>query len=229
MSAGINVLGIPLFTLEDLVRLVVMIRRENSFLLCYPTEGGRFVVGSYLTSVGKNVVATFPHITTEEKPPSIVSFTSDLNGREKILMEHVSSAQFFTVSVSYLLSSPHREIEPKEVECAFSRAPVDSLLSLVKLGVSTSTEDFMPFVWYDQSRRKFVLSVKTKGSEETDDGVMLFDYASEGPDKTQKYIRYRAKNGHEELEFTTGIADYSSKYVAIINVMELPYYHFERK
>lgn len=226
LASDINVLGISVSTLEDLVRLVVMIRRENSFLLCYPVEGEGFKVGSYLTSVGKGITATFPHITLERKPPSIISFTSDLNGRENILLEPSSSTQFISVPISYLLAVPHNEVDPQEVKCVSSKAAADGLLSLVKLGISTSSEDFMPFIWFDRSREKYVLSVRTRGSEEGEEGVMLFDYTSEGPRETQKYIKYRISNGREEMEFTPGTADYSSKYVAIVNVKKLPYYQF---
>jgi hypothetical protein len=221
----LKVLAIPVSSIEDLVRLVVVIRDRSSILISFPaTKEGRYVSGSYLNPVGESISATFPYVVLDEKPKSILGFTSDYEGRERLVEGPYSSSNFAPIPVSYLQGKPHREIDPGQVRCTFSRVPAEDLLSLVKLAVSTASEDAVPFLWYDHSRSSYALSVSTKGSNDLGEGLMMIDWASPPPRKDQKYVSYRLNDGREEVTFTPGMNDYSAHFTAVINVKELPYY-----
>ncbi len=225
-----KVLTIPVSSIEDLLRLIVAIRNRSSVLISFPTaEEGRYILGSYLNPVGENVSATFPYIVLEEKPRSIIGFTSNYEGMERLVEGPFSSFNFAPIPVSYLENKPHKEIDPQRIRCTFSRTSTEDLLSLAKIAVSTVSEDTMPFLWYDHSRSKYVLSVRTKGSNDLDEGLIIFDWASPPPTRDQKYVRYRLKDGKEEIMLTPGINDYSAQFTAIINVKEIPYYDFRNK
>lgn len=229
MSSKIRVLEIAMSSLDDLIRLAFLMRRENSILLSYPVNQESYSIGFYIPSIAENFVATFPYLITEEKPPSLISFSSSIEGNEVISKKPISSSQYTSIHIAHLQSKPHKEVDPSKTDCAFSMVETESLMSIVKLGLAASTEDYLPFLWFDHSHNKYVIAIGTEGSDDFKGGLIIFDYNSSAPQVGRNYIKYRLVDGSEELHFTKGIDDYSAQYIAIINVNDLPYYKFKIK
>lgn len=226
MAKGIKALEIPLDTVRDLARLVAVIRGSSSFLLAFPRSGGLYVLGTYLHPVADNVSTTFPFVDIGDRPQTILGFASDVSGREVLSSKDFSSPGFLSIPVAFATAKPHVSVPPGDIKCSTTRVSVEDLSSLTRLAVSTVSEDFLPFVWYDLSRKLYVLSVKTEGSDETEGGLMIFDCDGPQPGEHGNYIRYRLKGSVEELELTEGVNDYSAKFVAVIKTSRLPYLEF---
>jgi hypothetical protein len=226
--AKITVLGIEVSSLEDLARLVVAFRQDLAILVSYPSPGGGgYIVGAYLLPISRDISSTFIYHRSRKKPASLIGFTTGYHGRERVVEGTIPSSDCLSIPVAHLKECPHQEVEPEDVACDISATSTEDLISLVRLAVSTTEEDFTPFIWRD--KEDYVLAVRVKAIGDGRDALMVFNHPSQEKYGGKNYIKYRLTMGREEMSFAEGVDDYSAKYVVVINVEKLPYYQLGRR
>jgi len=217
-----KVLGIKLRDVKDLIRLHVNLKRERLGLLSYRVNSA-YHIGFYFSPVIKEISAVFTYVEKEEKPSQILAYS--ISGEnDDVINGYVDSPQYANIPVAFLNKSPHIFIDPDDVELSYDVVPVEDIMSLVSIALSTHIESAMiPFIWYDEKHESYVLNVEASSDDE--EAMVIFTYGKE------KYLgRYVEVNYKEyNVEFVSRIRDISKRYIIVIRVEELPFFKFKVK
>lgn len=218
-----RVLGIPLFSFKDLVRLAVSVKREHISLLSYPYNK-KYVVGLYLPPFTKELSALFPYILLDKKPSSRYSYTSGIKEHEEVRVGIVNLSDYIPIYISFIKEQPHKLVNLDSLSCELRTIELEDIHSLVYLSISlTDNWTFIPFLWYDTVYKRFVLTLEANPREDIPGELLILtlDYRSLDVEKDNFIVYDQSK---DSIEFSSGYKGVSYQYVSIIKTYKLPYY-----
>jgi|Deesub1362B_J571_1020462.scaffolds.fasta_scaffold00003_480 hypothetical protein len=218
-----QVLGIRLKGLSDLIRLAISLKREKAVILTYPINKNLYEAGLYLPPFSKELSAVYPYIRIAEKLRPVYSYSSNESGRESIKEGFIKSSTYLPVYTIYLKQVPHNYIDLNKVEYEITTVELEDVNSLANVSLSTlDSWMYLPFVWYDTDNEKFVLSLEVNPRDDISGELLVLHHEYRALPSHANFIAYNPEKG--EVTLTSGFTGLNYQYVSIIRSFHLPYF-----
>jgi hypothetical protein len=218
-----DVLGIRVRSINDLLRLAVSIKREKAVVITYPTEKGLYEAGIYLPPFSKELSAVYPYLVTDKKLHPVYSYSSNEAGGESIREGMVRSSLYLPVYTAFLKEIPHRYVDLDKVKYEITVVELEDLSSLVNLSISIlDSWMYIPFVWYDVDNETFVLSLEVTPRDDVPGELLVLNYEHSNLPNDINFIAYEQENGR--IELTNGFKGLNYQYISVIKTYALPYF-----
>jgi len=219
-----KVLGIEAFSINDLLRLHVNLKKNRLGLFSYRfgSEPDVFHIGFYFPPLVKAITAVYVYATLKCKPSSIYSI--GIGDKEDVREEYVESSTYANIPVASISGPPHQFIKPSEIEVSYDVTEVDDLISFATIAYSTYLESaIIPFIWYDESRGEYVLNVEA--SSDNEEAIAIFTLKYSEPKSGYLEVDYKSN----DVKWVKKPKDVSKKYILVIKARQLPFFSFKKK
>ncbi len=217
-----RVIELEVADISDLIRLHANLKQDKYGLIYFEDERNRKILGFYYSSFIKNIDAVFIYHSTNTKPPRVISYAPFFNGREVIEKGPIDSTSFINIPIAYIEDTPHEVVDPAKIKMRWRIVKVTDILSLVVLAcMSYYNNVVMPYIWYDEMRKVYVLVIHSSNDEVSAVYFTLNDrYKS-------PYISLDIKR--LDIQFSESVSDVSRSYVLVVKAKSLPYFDISKK
>ena len=219
-----KVLGIEVFSVNDLLRLHVNLKKDRLGLFSYRFGSAPDVyhIGFYFPPLVKAITAVYVYAALEHKPSNMYSI--GIGDEEEVKEEYVDSSTYANIPVAFISDPPHQFIKPSEIEVSYDVTKVDDLISFATIAYSTYLESaIIPFIWYDVVRGEYVLNVEASSDDE--EAIAIFTLKSSQPKSGYLEVDYK----NNAITWVDKPKDVSKKYVLVIKARQLPFFSFRKK
>lgn len=211
-----KVLGIEFENIVELIRFNINVKQEKVGLFAYK-ENNVFYVGFYYPSFLKDFFISFLYVSLDSSPPEVYSYNPEPVNGNYLLDDSSFSHMIINVPVAFIQGSPHTFVDPKKIKDNWEYIKVRDLKSLLYIARSAYFESSdSPYIWYDITKKVYVLGVHSSGDSESLNLYFYLDGEYTGP-----YISI--SNDFKELNGVEFIKDISKSYFLVARVKELPY------
>jgi hypothetical protein len=217
MVKKIDVVGIKLDNIYDLVRFNLNTKSEHEGFVSYPIKSG-YRLGMYYLSFIRKFPISFIYVDRDSKPRDLFHYYVD--GREHVIEGEYRnlSVGMVHIPVAFLNVDPHRYVSVDRLNIGWKVFEVDSLRSLLVLAHQAYFEYAeIPYMWFDVRKKIYYINIYYAGEKR----LLNIIYHLKYDEYVGPYIF--VEDDFSGFSSTDIIKDLTKKHFLVVRVIESPY------